>query len=358
VGAQAIVFLTHVESVRVFLHFERLQEETKGLLSPILCIHSPVRSTGKRIVERIRGTGNIPAPYLRVDAKSGARLLPNRFAQMQRLGRCYNTGFPDLAYMPALLSERMRGYEYIWLVENDVDYGGNWRDFFRGTMGSHADLLSTYIYSRTQDSDWDHWSWFQTPPEVSFNHHTSCFNPIVRFSRRMLSIYVKSVQNDLWQGHTEALWPTIARHNGLTICDLGGIGPFCPEPWRDKHYHNPYNREPGYGDLPHLPKPPFWLSDGSEGRSGTRTGSSRTAGCTLADKVTFIDAPNVQNAYFEEDPTRFLERNVLYHPVKVGWTETQQTPQRHSAFPALRRLLRPLKARLRYWSKLFSPTVW
>jgi hypothetical protein len=217
-GAQAIVFLTHVESERVFLHFERLHEETKGLLSPILCIHNPVQSIGKRILQRIRGTGNIPAPYLRVDAKSGARLLPNRFAQMRRLGRWYNTGFPDLAYMPALLSERMRGYEYIWLVENDVDYAGNWRDFFRSTMGSNADLLSTYIYSRTQDSNWYHWSWFQTPPEVSFNHHTSSFNPVVRFSRRMLSIYVKSVQNDLWQGHTEALWPTIARHNGLTIC--------------------------------------------------------------------------------------------------------------------------------------------
>src|ERR1700689_2268967 len=125
-GAQAIVFLTHVETERVYLHFERLRQETKGLLSPILCIHDPVRSIGKRILKRIHGNGAIPAPYLRVDVKSGARLLPTRFAQMQRLRRWYNTGFTDLAYMPALLSDQMREYNYIWLMENDVDYAGNW----------------------------------------------------------------------------------------------------------------------------------------------------------------------------------------------------------------------------------------
>jgi hypothetical protein len=237
----------------------------------------------------------------------------------------------------------MRGYEYIWLIENDVDYAGNWRDFFGSTMQNQADFLSTYIYPRDQNVKWEHWSWFTTPPEVPFYQHTSSFNSIVRFSRRMLSIYVKSVRNNLWQGHTEALWPTIARHSGLTICDLGGIGPFCPESWLDKHYHNPSvhgwnNLEPGRGDLPYLPVPPFWLSNGSKGQP--------TAGTSNAvDKVTFIcGPPNVQSAYFHEAPARFMERDVLYHPVKAGWTRTSQ---HHSAFPTLRRRLRPVKAALR-----------
>lgn len=364
-GAQAIVFLTHIKSERVFRHFERLREETKGILSAILCIHNPARSIRNRFFEKVRWAEDIPTPYIRVDATRSASLLPNRFAQMQRLGRWYNTGFPDLAYMPALLSEQLRPYEYVWLIENDVDYAGNWRDLFCSTAANHADLLSTYIYSRSLDSDWDHWSWFKTPPEVKFKHHTSSFNPIVRFSKKMLSVYLKSVNDDLWQGHTEALWPTIARHNGLTICDLGGTGAFCPEPWRDKHYHNPSvdgwsNREPGRGTMPHLPRPPFWLSDGSEDRPNAGTISGGTRDRSSVDKVTFIHAPNVQSAYFHEAPTRFLERNVLYHPVKVGWTKVYDTVQMgwtetlhrdDFSLATLRRYVGPLKAILRYWSK-------
>lgn len=321
-GSHAIVFLTHIESERIFAHFERLREEIKGLLSPILCIHNPDQSIGKRILKGIRGPRVIPTPYISVGVKSGALVLPNQFAQMRRLDRSYNTGFTDLAYMPALLSERMREYDYIWLVENDVDFAGNWREFFLSTMQSDADLLSTYVYSRNDNSSWEHWSWFQTPSEVSFDLHTSSFNPIVRFSRRLVSIYERTVQNVSWQGHTEALIPTIARHNGLTICDLGGSGDFCPEQWRDRHYHNPLvedwnNREPGRGTLPHLMIPPFWLSDGGEGRPCAATFSASTMGSTFADKVTFIHGPVVQSAYFHEKPTRYLERNVLYHPVKV-----------------------------------------
>lgn len=352
-GGQAIVFLTHVESERIFRHFVRLREETKGLLSPILCIHDPVRSAAKRVLARIRG--NIPTPHIRVDAKIGARLLPNRYAQMQRLGRWYNTGFTDLAYVPALLSGRLREYDFVWCMENDVDYAGSWRDFFGSAMEKQADLLSTYIYPRNQNINWQHWSWFKTPPEVPFYQHTSSFNSIVRFSRRMLSTYVKSVQNDLWQGHTEALWPTIAQHNGLTICDMGGMGPFCPESWLDKHYSNPSiegwdNLEPGRGDLPYLAEQPFWLCNGKEGQQSAETRGGSTRGSNVSDKVTFIcGPPTVQSAYFHEDPTRFLVRDVLYHPVKAGWTKTSQ---HHSSFSALKRHLRPLKkTALQYWLK-------
>jgi hypothetical protein len=351
---QAIVFLTHFKSKRVFRHFQRLQDETRGLLETLLCIHNPVRQRHKsqRILAALPplAKASLPAPDFEIDLESGRSLLPNRFVQMRERNAWYNLGFTDLAYMPALLSKRLSRYEYIWVLENDVDYAGNWRDFFNNTMGSRADLLSSYIYTRNQNSDWEHWTWFNAPAEVSFDHHTSSFNPVVRFSRRMLTTYVKSVRNDLWRGHHEALYPTIARHNGLKICDLGGAGAFCPKQWRDKHYHNPLvnrwnNREPGRGELP--PNSSFWFSDGGERRQGVITGVSKTAYCNPADKVTYICAPNVQSAYYHETPIRYLERGVLYHPVKVG----------QARFLILRRLLRPLKAALQLIKNNTAPAA-
>jgi len=276
VSDQAIVFLTHVQSERVFDHFRRLRKETTGLLSTVLCIHYPNQwqSFTNRALTKIRpSTKTIPSPHIRVDVKSGVRLLPNRFSQMQKRGGWFNNGFSDLCYMPALVNEQLLRYEYVWLVENDVDYAGNWRDFFLSKMESSADLIAAYIRARVPDDDWYHWSWFRAPPEVLFAHHTQSFLAIARFSRRLLSLYVDAVRNDLWEGHTEALFPTIARYHGFTISDLAP-GAFCPEQWL-----------------------------------GTSHGCGKQ----------FDWAPTMQRAYFHEQPMLFLERNVLYHPVKAGW---------------------------------------
>ena len=50
--------------------------------------------------------------------------MPRRYRDMHRLGRWYNKGFTDLAYLAAMIGNQLRQYEYIWLVENDVDYAG------------------------------------------------------------------------------------------------------------------------------------------------------------------------------------------------------------------------------------------
>lgn len=94
----------------------------------------------------------------------------------------------------------------------------------------------------------------------------------------MIAVYVQAMQSDAWFGHTEALYPTIAWSNRLTISDLGGRGPYCPDELHGKNYHY----DDGYP-------------------SGT-----------------FIHAPAVRNVYFHEEPEQFIQRNLLYHPVKVN----------------------------------------
>jgi hypothetical protein len=277
---QAIVFVTHSQSERVLRHFGRLRAETRGLLATFLCVHDPSQLEHDR---RIRPGGksetgkDMLATEFRVDETNDESLLPRRYAQMRRAKRSYNTGFTDLTYMPALSSRYLSSYDYVWVVEYDVDFAGNWREFFLVVMRSQADFLGANLYPRQAQDNWVQWSWFSTPPGVPHHQHVRSFNPISRFSRRMISLYLQAMQSDLWQGHTEALLPTIALEYGLSISDLGGRGPFCPEQWRGKNYHY----DEGY-------------------RSGT-----------------FVHAPPVQFAYFHEKPGRFIARNVLYHPVKV-----------------------------------------
>lgn len=273
---QAIVFVTHRQSERIVRHFERLCAETHGLLASFLCVHetSPAE---RRVISGENGRKASLAPDFHIGAERGQRILPQRFAQMRRSHRFYNSGFTDLTYMPALSSSDLNAYDYVWVVEYDVDFAGNWRNFFGSFMGSRADFLGANLYPRRIEDDWVQWSWFRTPAEVPYQQHVRSFIPIIRLSRRMISLYIEVMQSDLWQGHTEALYPTIALHYGLTISDLGGEGPFCPEQWRGKNYH--YNKAYRLG--------------------------------------TFIHAPPVQFCYFHENPDGFLERNSLYHPVKV-----------------------------------------
>jgi hypothetical protein len=267
-------------------------------------------------IKRLISSFRIPTPYLEVDVESGAHLLPSRYAQMHRLGRWYNRGFTDLAYLPAMMSEQLRQYDFIWLIENDVDYAGNWLEFFFGTLENDADLLTTYAYSRAENINWEHWSWFGPPNYVARDRHTSSFNTIARFSQRMISAYFQAVEGDGWQGHTEALWPSIALHNGFTVCDLGGDGPFCPVHLQNRHYYNPGvngwdKYQPGRGHMP-IPLRPFWLSESEEGQKSRTDHLSNEI-----NQITFIWHPTVQEHYFHEEPSLYPLRGVLYHPVKT-----------------------------------------
>ncbi len=266
---QAIVFVTHIESEPVHKHFLRLKAEIQGLLDVFLCVHEPAW----------RAAEPLPADF-RLSASDAGDTLPTRHAAMMQRGRGILPGYTDLAYMPALLSQRLSAYAHIWVMEYDVDYAGPWDEFFSPLMENQTDLLGAMLYPRAQFTEWFHWRWFETPAEVSVLHHTRSFLPIVRFSRPMLDCYATAMRNPAWRGHTEALYPTIARHHGLTIEDIGGSGPFTPPSFRGKNYLC-------------YPSPNGELLLG-----------------------TLIYRPTQHNAYFMEAPGRFPARGYLYHPVK------------------------------------------
>jgi hypothetical protein len=254
---QALVFLTHIESIRILAHYERLKRETFDLLDTFLCVHEVAP----------RGSHRLLPADIRLPALAGAEYAPKRFEQMLQSGSFI--GYVDLISMPVLTSERLRQYPYVWFIEYDVDYAGDWRYFFVETTRSRADFLATTIVTRADCEDWHWWSTFRAPPGVALAQQARSFAPIARFSQRMLHRYRACINDGSWGGHAEALYPTIALHAGFAVEDLrpGKLYTNTPGDWQ--------------------------LSPG-----------------------TFVYRPAVAGMYYHENRDDFPEQGLLYHPVK------------------------------------------
>lgn len=260
---QALVFVTHVEGPRIHAHYERLRRETAALLDCFLCVHEPApRAAAER---------RLPADF-RLTPEDAARVFPVRFREMREAGREFMRGYTDLTFLPALFDARVRHYRFVWIVEYDADWSGDWGRFFAATMRSRADFLSTTLVPRAESRDWHHWPQFYGPPDLAPAQQMRCFAPVARFSRRYLARYRAAVESGAWHGHSEALLPSIALHAGFTVADIGRA-----------HYRNT--------------PADFGLAPG-----------------------TFIYRPPVSDAYFHEAPQNFAEPDRLYHPVKPAGT--------------------------------------
>jgi hypothetical protein len=271
---QAVIFLTHIETEPIYQHFSRIKAETRGLLDVYLAVHDCI---GKVSRPSFPADFRVPADGVWQDKFS------IRHAEKKARGGTFIPGFPDLIYMPIMLSPELSGYSSIWFLEYDVDFAGPWDAFFGPLVSSQADLIGTTLYRKDQCPGWPFWNGLVTPAKIGSENYIRAFLPIARFSRRMLDCYSKAIQSGNWGGHSEALYPTLARHHSLTIEDLGGHGPFTPTALLGKNYSNL-----------HSPK------DGS------------------LEVGTLIYRPVEHTSYFFAAPERFPQRGHLYHPVKVN----------------------------------------
>jgi hypothetical protein len=270
-SAHCIVFVTNIETPIIYRHFLRLQSETDSMLDTFLCVNEspPLYWASERHRADFRFTLG--------DARL---LLPKRYSECAEKGGEILPGFPDLAYMPALLSSELAKFGYVWMLEYDVDYAGHWRQFFQQFMDNPADLLGTTLFPREQSNDWCHWDWFKPPESVGSDHCFRAFLPIVRFSRRMLDRYQEAMATGGWRGHTQAIYPTLASYSGFAIEDIGGWGPLTPLIRRGLNYNN----APTAPDL--------------------------CPGTMVWNELKHI-------LYFYEAPELFPKTGYLYHPVKT-----------------------------------------
>ena len=251
------LFVTHVVNDRVLAHFERLRRQSGAFVA-------------WQFAPNLRTIQDLASQPSRGLSRLGQARLSEGLAH----GRL-QMGYLDILLVPLALSARRR---HVWICEYDVDYAGDWKDFFAQFAGDRTDLLATTLNPHDRDPAWAFWPGAIKPSNVPDNLRTRAFLPFFRISRPMLDAYCRALSTGDWGGNYEFLFPTVARAAGLTIGDIGGDGPFTPPTRYGTNYLNTPNH-------PHL-----------------------TPG-------TFVWRPS-RNGYFHERPDSFEQRDMLYHPVK------------------------------------------
>ena len=119
-----------------------------------------------------------------------------------------------------------QGYDYYWLVEDDVRFSGDWKDFFDSFASSTSDFLSSVIETKAENPNWYWWASLKTGNEVIAEEKLlKAFNPIYRLSRQALAC-IDAYLRIGWMGHYEVLLPTLLYNKGFLLEDFGGEGTF------------------------------------------------------------------------------------------------------------------------------------
>lgn len=121
-------------------------------------------------------------------------------------------------------------YEHYWLVEDDVRFSGDWKDFFNSFASSTSDFLSSVIETKAENPNWYWWTSLKAGNEVIAEEKLlKSFNPIYRLSRQALAC-IDAYLRIGWIGHHEVLLPTLLYNKGFLVEDFGDEGAFvCPE---------------------------------------------------------------------------------------------------------------------------------
>lgn len=160
----------------------------------------------------------------------------------------WNGGHTDLPFLR--LAHDQPGYAYYWVVEYDVRYSGRWNRLFGAFEDSDADIIATNLRTAATEPGWHFWHTLTTPgamQSLADADRICSFMPIYRASARLVQAVDRCYRSG-WSGHSEAIWPTIARHAGLKIEDLGGHGEFVRPANRGRYYESTpgtWNLAPG-----------------------------------------------------------------------------------------------------------------
>ena len=219
----AIAWLTHFHDPEGQAAFARLADEAAAI--------GPVIQFRDGFSQR---SDDPPYEIVPLGEEEIAAAAPTRYREWRSLAQAgnYGGGLTDILLLAAVA--RLSQYPFVWLIEADVDFTGDWRRFFEAFRDDEADLLGTNLYPFDRSRDWFHWRWFRGP-EAARKDWTRGFFPVARLSRRFVDAYLDEVRQE-WSGHYEALWPTIARHRKLKVADIGGRGPLVPRSRRGRWY--------------------------------------------------------------------------------------------------------------------------
>lgn len=129
-----------------------------------------------------------------------------------------------------------QGYDYYWLVEDDVRFSGEWKEFFGSFASCTSDFLSSGIETKAENPNWYWWTSLKTGNAViAEEKQMKSFNPIYRLSSQALACVDAHLRKG-WMGHHEVLLPTLLYNKGFLLEDFGGEGSFVRQENKSKFY--------------------------------------------------------------------------------------------------------------------------
>lgn len=118
--------------------------------------------------------------------------------------------------------------DQLWLADEAVWVEGGLEEFQSEFDHIDADLLATLIRNHSEDPEWNWWSSLSASlDEDPLSYGVVALLPLIRLSRAGAEAVLTGLE-DGWQGHPEALLPTLVRRAGLKIEDIGGSGSYTP----------------------------------------------------------------------------------------------------------------------------------
>ncbi len=130
---------------------------------------------------------------------------------------------PGSAHLPLIYYfQQFPGYDYYWLVEYDVEFGGEWKSLFNTYRDCEADFISSYIthYESENSRDWPWWNIDHPQKMIPKSERVRSFNPIYRISNQALRFLLDELSTG-WRGHYEVLLSTILYQNNFQLLDFG-----------------------------------------------------------------------------------------------------------------------------------------
>ncbi|MBB5353725.1 hypothetical protein HNR46_003986 [Haloferula luteola] len=157
---------------------------------------------------------------------------------------------------------------HLWIIDNGVHFDGEIKTLEAAFASSDSDMLATALRRYAEEPGWHWWSSLQAPKgEKPLSHGVAMLLPLIRLSRQAAEAVLKGFEEG-WNGHLEAVIPTLVNRAGLKIEDIGGFGSFTPPDrigrWYDDrtwHWEGPVSFVPGKLHYPVNPRDPVWSTD-------------------------------------------------------------------------------------------------
>lgn len=128
-------------------------------------------------------------------------------------------------------------YTFFWVVEDDIEYTGDFGSFIKSLGDSNGDTELACTHVRPLPDGWDHLHLFSCGDDVispSFPLRV-CFLPFFYVTSTALTT-IDAAYRRGWKGHNEMTWAVILDVAGLRIRDIGGNGPYVAPEDRKRHY--------------------------------------------------------------------------------------------------------------------------